>query len=64
MKKNKKQLYQINLPVGNMPASKVKEYTKIFSRRFTKIFKRNGDFIIIPFRSDSVGERAEIIRLS
>jgi hypothetical protein len=53
-------LFQINVPVGNLPPQKAKEYTEKIAKEVGKTMKKHGDFIVTPFRGDG---KVEIIRI-
>ena len=62
MKKSKKTkaLFHVQVPVGNLPPGKARDYTQRIADKFCSELKNRGDFIVTPYKGDG---RVEIYRV-
>jgi hypothetical protein len=60
MAKKTKGLYHVQIPLGNMPASRSKAHLANAAKKFKKALKKHGDVIISGFEGTG---REEIYRV-
>jgi hypothetical protein len=60
MSKKTRSIFQINVPTGNLPPSKAKDYISNYAKSMRKAFKKHGDVIVTSYAGEG---KVEIIRL-